>query len=208
MSTSQKVAYRIRRMNKGVPFSINRLRDLGTHAAVQKALSRLEKQGVIERVYKGIYSRPERLMTAPTVSVTASPKDVAREWAKTRGYTLVEQGHEASYRLGFQTQMPVRTIYWSNGPTRRFSVGNASVEVRHVADSKLRWKERPEGQLLRALLVLSPESVGATEFKRAISRLNLSESEARKVVKRLKSSSLRKSWKSKLEEFERNLFLD
>lgn len=54
-----------------------------------------------------------------------------------------------------QTQAPVKRIYWSNGPTREFKVGNETVIVQHKSESKLKWLNRPEGELLRGLLSLS-----------------------------------------------------
>ena len=154
-----KVTSRVNRMKRGVPFSITGFYSLGNHTSVQKALSRLAQEGVVERVSKGFYVRPKTLSSMPSIKATTSAEQVARVWAKEHGYKLVRQGQEAAYRLGLQTQAPMKTVYWSNGPSREFRIGNQVVEVRHIGAQKLRWVKEPVGSLLRGLLVTPPESV-------------------------------------------------
>jgi len=205
MSVAEKVHLRIKRIRKGVPFSASSFYGLGSSTAVQKALSRLVKSGEIERLSKGVYARPKTLASAPSVKVSASAERVARHWAKEHGYKLVRQGQESAYRLGLQTQAPIRTIFWSNGPSRTFQVGRQVVEVRHTGNSRLKWPGRPEGELLRGLLVTPANSVDFSELSKALSRLSLSGSEAKALLQRLHSAPLPSRWHSKLEAFERNL---
>ena len=143
MSVALKVSNRVERMKRGVPFSITGFYALGNRTSVQKALSRLAQEGVVERVSKGIYVRPKPLPSMPSIKTTASAEQVAKVWAKEHGYKLVSQGQEAAYRLGLQTQAPMRTIFWSNGPSREFRIGNEVVEVRHITEQKLRWGNAP-----------------------------------------------------------------
>lgn len=202
MSTSAKVIERIARLRKGVPFSIGGFYQLGSHTSVQKAMSRMVKEGEIVRVSKGMYVRPKPLTSVPGIKVTASPEQVAKAWAKERGFKLASQGLEAAYKLGFQRQAPVKTVLWTNGPTREFRVGNATVSVRHVSPKKLRWFGRPEGMLLRSISVTNPETIGIGAIKTALQRLSLSETEAMAVVKNLKSAPLPPGWQGKLEQIE------
>lgn len=202
MSTSAKVNERIARLRKGLPFSIESFYQLGSHTSVQKAMSRMVKEGEIVRVSKGFYVRPKSLPGVPGIKVTASPEQVASAWAKERGFKLASQGLEAAYKVGFQTQAPVKTVFWSNGPTREFKVGNASVSVRHVSPKKLHWLGRPEGVLLRSFAVTNPETIEIGAIKAALKRLSLSETEAKAVVKNLKSAPLPPGWQGKLEQLE------
>jgi hypothetical protein len=174
---------------------------------VQKTLSRLAQEGVVERVAKGMYVRPKPLASMPSIKITASAEQIARKWAQQNSYTLVRQGIESAYRLGLQTQAPVKTVFWTNGASRTFTVGNEVVEVRHVAESKLRWKSRPEGELLRSFTVTPANSVKLSELKKALSRLKLSESESRTAIKKLKSAPLPEGWHVKLEQFEQEMMV-
>jgi hypothetical protein len=81
-------------------------------------------------------------------------------------------------------------VFWSNGASSTFSVGNDIVEVRHVAESKLRWKSRPEGELLRSFTVTPANCVKLSELKKALTRLKLSEAQSRVAIKKLKAAPL------------------
>ncbi len=93
-------------------------------------------------------------------------------------------------------------MYWSNGPSREFRVGNQVVEVRHISRQKLRWEKAPEGTLLRGLLVTPPESVEVSGLKKAFQRLSLSPLETRSVLHKLRSLPLLNAWQGKLQQFE------
>ena len=198
MSTAMKVCERVGRIRKGVPFSIDGFYALGTRMAVQKAMSRMVKKGKIVRVCKGIYVRPKTLASVPSITVTASPEQIAKKWAQRRGFKLVSQGLEAAYKLGFQTQAPVKTVFWSNGPTREFKIGYASVLIRHVSDKKLQWAGKPEGMLLRAMSVTNPEHIEAGTIKAALKRLSLTKGEAKSIINKLKKTYLPAGWQDRL----------
>ena len=189
-------------MKRGSPFSITGFYTLGSRTSVQKAISRLAQEGVIERVSKGYYARPKPLPSMPSITTTASAEQVAKAWAKEHGYKLASQGQEAAYRLGLQTQAPMKTVFWSTGPSREFKVGNQVVEVRHTSSQKLRWEKEPEGALLRGLLVTPPEAVEVSGLKKAIQRLSLTPAEARTAIRRLIALPLLTSWQSKLQQLE------
>lgn len=99
MSVSALVCNRVSRMKRGFPFSIEKFYILGTTTSVQKAMSRLAKEGVIVRVPKGIYSRPKPLPNFPSIKIAAKAEEVAKTWARTHHCKLVPQGLEAAYRL-------------------------------------------------------------------------------------------------------------
>lgn len=202
MSVAMKVSSRVNRMERGVPFSIAGFYSLGSRTSVQKAISRLAQEGVVTRVSKGFYVRPKPLPSMPSIMITTSAEQVAKAWAKEHGYRLVSQGQEAAYRLGFQTQSPMKTVYWSNGPSREFRIGNQVVEVRHTSSQKLRWGKAPEGVLLRGLLVTPPESVELAGLKKAVQRLSLAPMETKAVLHKLRSLPLLHAWQGKLEQLE------
>ena len=56
-------------MQRGTPFTIEKFYSLGSVTAVQKAMSRLTKEGEIVRVAKGIYSRPKPLAALPSIKI-------------------------------------------------------------------------------------------------------------------------------------------
>lgn len=205
MSVAQKVLVRLNRIQRGLPFPIDGFYELGSETSVQKAFSRLAKEGVVARVSRGFYARPKPLPSLPNIKTITSANEVARAWAKKHGYKLVSQGLESAYRLGFQTQAPMTAVYWSDGPSRRFQVGNQIVEVKHRSPVQLRWNGKPEGALLRGLLVTPAEAVELNALATAFKRLSLTGSNAKSVIHKLLESPLPKPWQIKLESFERTL---
>lgn len=198
MSVTALARQRVNRMKRGIPFSISGFYSLGSRASVQQAMSRLVKEGLVVRVERGFYSRPKPLKNIPSINVVASANDVATAWAKERGYKITLQGLEAAYRLGLQTQAPVKRIYWSNGPTREFRVGNELVRVQHKSASRLRWLNQPEGELMRGLLSLNQEHTSPETLKYAFHRLSLSSTKAQLIAGKLINEPALHAWRSQL----------
>lgn len=205
MSVSELVKNRLSRMKRGTPFSIEKFYSLGSATAVQKTMSRLTKEGEVVRVAKGIYSRPKPLTSIPSIKMVATAEDVVKTWAKTHGYKMVPQGLEAAYRLGLQTQAPVKTVFWCSGPSRNFRVGNQEAEVKHTSRSKLQWAHKPEGELLRGLMFSSPEHTTVQQLSVALRRLNLSPEEKLTVVNKLLNSHLLAVWTPQLTHLKHTL---
>jgi len=205
MSISEKVKAQVMSMKFHEPFPISYFYALGCRSSVQNAMNRLLKEEVVERVSKGFYARPKYLESLPSIKYTTSAEQLARAWAKKHGYLLVSQGFEASYNLGFQTQAPMRVVFWSNGPSRNFKIGNGIVEVRHITEKKLRWPNKPEGELLRGLLENPPNFTKPQTILEAFKRLSLSDKDAIKVLHKLMTTPLLKAWKPKLQETEKIL---
>lgn len=202
MSVVALVRQRINRMRRGMPFAISGFYPLGSRASVQQAMSRLAKEGEIVRVDRGFYARPKPLKNIPSIKIVTSAEKVVAAWAKERGYKLTIQGLEAAYRLGMQTQAPIKRIYWTNGPSREFRVGNETVIVQHKSESKLKWLNRPEGELLRGLLSLSGKHARLESIKNAFSRLNISSRKMRQAIAlKLMSEPALQGWRTQLELF-------
>lgn len=151
---------------------------------------------------RGFYSRPKPLKALPSLTLIASAEKMATVWAKERGYNLAVQGLEAAYRLGMQTQAPVRRIYWSNGPSREFRIGNETVIVQHRSASRLKWLNRPEGELLRGMLSLGGKHAQLDAIKKAFSRLNIASHEMRRLITdKLINEPVLQGWRTQLERF-------
>jgi hypothetical protein len=81
-------------------------------------------------------------------------------------------------------------------------VGNSTVEVKHVASSKLKWLNQPEGIILRGLSVMEPEHFKPEQFRKVFKRLSLTGSEKERVLSNLKHSTLNSQWRQKLAQVE------
>lgn len=190
MSITNLVTARVKRMRKGVPFHLQNFYELGSPTTVQKAMGRLVEEGIVTRVSKGIYARPKPLRYAP-VTISASAESVAKLWAKEHGHKIVTQGMEDAYRLGMQTQAPMKKIFWTTGSSREFTVGNDVVQLlKRTGQQQLLFSNSPEGAIFRGLFTMHASEVTEITLLTAIKRLSLSREKALKVVTKLSKQTL------------------
>jgi Family of unknown function (DUF6088) len=127
---------------EGVPVAAKELLHLGARAAVDCNLSRLVRAG------RGLYVRPVagRFGVRPPESTK-----VVQALAEQRGERIVPHGAAAANELGLTTQVPVREVYLTSGPTRKLKLGQQVIELRHAPAWQLVLPGRPAGAAIRAL---------------------------------------------------------
>ena len=201
MTTQDIVLHYIDNLERGAPFYIDELYALASKGAVQKAIGKLVRAGKVVRVSKEMYAAPKPLPSVPSIVFTTIPEEIAKLWAKKHGYRLASQGFEAAYKIGFQTQAPVRTVYWSDGPTKEFTFGNAALFIRRVYSKKLKFSGQALGVLLRAIYVTNADAIEMKDLQTAFNRLSISNIEMESVLKQLQEEPLPKKWISKLKSF-------
>lgn len=123
--------------------------DLGSRAAVDQALARLAKTGRIRRITRGVSDFPKRQpklgMLSPSLAL------VAAAIARSTGSQLQISGAQAANRLGLSSQVPVRSVYLTDGPTRTIQVGSRAIDFRHTAPRTLTGAGTAAGLVIQAL---------------------------------------------------------
>jgi predicted transcriptional regulator of viral defense system len=155
---SKRVQRRIRAKREGAVFGAKDFLDLGSRAAVDQALSRLERSGFIRRVSRGIYDYPRR---NERLGITLSPltEEVVRAVAKRNASRIQVTGAEAANALGLSTQVPARIVYLTDGESRRLQLGGQVVEFRHTTPRNLATAGKVSGTVIQALRHLGREHV-------------------------------------------------
>jgi len=133
---------------EGTAMSAKELLHLGNRAAVDQALSRLAKRGELLRVSRGVYVRlvEGRFGTRPP-----SVESVVAGIARLTGESIGTTGAAAANKLGLTTQVPVRMVYVTSGPSRRLTLGANEIELKHVPEWQVGLTGRPAGDAIRAL---------------------------------------------------------
>ena len=128
---------------EGVPMAAKELLHLGNRAAIDQTLSRLVQRGSLIRVGRGLYVLPVegRFGARPPESAK-----VVRAIVEQHGENVVPHGAAAANELGLTTQVPVREVYLTSGPTRNLRLGKQVVELRHAPA----WQLALPGQIGRA----------------------------------------------------------
>lgn len=156
-STTELVRQRFEGIPVGEPFASASFLDCGTRASVDQALSRLAKAGIIERVARGVFVRPE--VSRFVGKVMPEPGKVVRAIAKSTGSIVQVHGSEAARQFGLSTQVSMQPVFSTSGPSRRVRVGAMEIRMIHTSPGKLVLAERPAGLALSALLYLGKEGV-------------------------------------------------
>jgi hypothetical protein len=143
---------------EGTPLVAKELLHLGNRAAVDQALSRLVQRGALRRAGRGIYVLP---VEGRFGTRAPSTQKMVQGLAAQRGETIVPHGASAANELGLTTQVPVRAVYLTSGPSRRLKLGAQTVEFRHAPTWQLIFPGRAAGDAVRALAWLGPENARA-----------------------------------------------
>lgn len=177
MIAKNKVAKSIRQQiamtQEGEPFLTASLLCYGSRAAVDQALSRLAKEGFVERISRGVYVRPEYHRFVG--KIMPEPLKVANAIAQSTGTVVQIHGAEAARQLELTTQMPTQAVFNTSGSSKRIKVGALEVHLRHISPRKLALAGRPAGVALAALWYLGKNSVTVETIEKIHRKLTKNE---------------------------------
>jgi len=173
MSTIQKIRKKVSRLESGRPYTTREFLQFGSRAAVDQALARLVKAGILSRPARGVYARPKK---NPYVGeIPPEPMAIAKAISKEVGAVVQVHGAEAARQMGFSTQVPVKTVFYTSGPSRYFRLGRMEVRLKKVSQRKLALAGSPAGVALTALWYLGKNEVTPASIEQVRSCLSLEE---------------------------------
>lgn len=157
-SVEQQILDRIHVEKDGWAFSQADFAHLARREAVDQALSRLQRRGHLRRVVRGVYDLPR---VSPFLGhiLGPDPDAVAAALARKFGWRIQPSGVTALNRLGLSTQVPGRHVYLSDGPSRRFLLGNVELAFRHTALKEAGFAHPESALLVQALKALGEDHV-------------------------------------------------
>lgn len=154
----EKMLSRIYGNGRGWAFSQADFADLGSRSAVDLALHRREKEGLIRRVIRGVYDHPRH---SDLLQKTVSPDldQVAHALARKFAWRIQPDGATAQNLLGLSTQVPARVLYLSDGPDRSYKVENTALIFEHTALKEAGFKLRESQLIVQALKALGEQRI-------------------------------------------------
>jgi hypothetical protein len=165
-SVPNRIVKRARAGGRGGVFTPRDFLDVAARAAVDQALSRLAKGGKLRRLTRGLYDFPK---VHPKLGpLSPAPDDVAQALARETGSQVQIAGARAANALGLSTQVPAKSIYLTDGPSRRVVLGKRVVDLRHASPKHLIAPGSPAGTVVQALRHLGP--VRATDVVHVAAR--------------------------------------
>ena len=131
------------------------------------------------RLGRGVYALPVqgRFGARPP-----STESVVEAIEAASGEVVVASGASEANALGLTTQVPLKEIFLTSGPSRKLYLGSREVELKHGNRCQLFMGKRPAGKAIRALLWLGPEQA-PTIMQTLRTKLEVSEWEAMRAAR-------------------------
>lgn len=123
--TLNKLAERIAQMEKGAIFFPSDFVDISSTDAVRQTLSRLVKKGTIRRIAQGIYCIP-RKNEMLGLEIMPTSDEIAKRVAERDMVKIVPTGDMALNQTGLSSQLPVNTVYLTNGARKQIALSNGN----------------------------------------------------------------------------------
>ncbi|MFP3757689.1 DUF6088 family protein [Cupriavidus sp. SIMBA_020] len=153
-SVPAQIMSRARAQGPGGVFTPSDFLDVGGRASVDQALSRLAKKGTLRRLARGLYDFPK--VHPQLGALSPVPDDVAQALARETGSKVQIDGARAANALGLTTQVPSKSSYLTNGPSRRVVLGKRVVDLRHASPKHLVAPGSIVGNVIQALRHVGP----------------------------------------------------
>ena len=155
---------------RGVVFSTEEYAHYGDPDAVQKALSRMARKGVLLRVCHGIYCYPKIDKELGLGQLFPSYEDIAQVIAKRDKVRIFPAGALAQNMLGLSTHVPMNVVYLTDGSNRKVNVKNGrGILFRHVSPKKLAFNSNnvtnEHKKQLKTVLEQHPEPFSTHDIK-------------------------------------------
>ena len=158
MSVIGEIKNRINDMVEGDIMMTSDFADLSSITTIRKCLGRCVDDGIIRRIFDGVYEKPKfsRLLNE---YMPADPEKVAYALAKTYHWTIAPCGDIALNKLGLSTQVPTVWSYVSDGPYRNFAWDNIQIKFKHKANREISLLSQQTVLVIEAIQALGKERI-------------------------------------------------
>ena len=158
-----KVISRIQRKGRGSVHVPGDFLDLGSREAIDLALHRLVKNGVLRRLARGVYDLPKEHPALGKLS--PSPESIAQALAGRDQARLQPAGAYAANALGLSEQVPAKATFLTDGPSRTVKIGPTTIQLRRTTPRNMAAAGRLSGLVIQAFRELGKEHVTAERIK-------------------------------------------
>ncbi|KAF0131561.1 MAG: hypothetical protein FD155_85 [Bacteroidetes bacterium] len=172
-SIDDKIITKIKKAKRGTLYFAEDFLSYGTAKAVSKALERLEKKDVIERISRGIYSRIEvDPIIGPLKPSTEAIAEAIRKRDKAR---IMLTGAAALNALGLSTQVPMNVVYLTDGAARKIDLGKRKILFKKASPKNLSAIGKISGLVIQALKEIGKDKATEQEIQLILMHLETEE---------------------------------
>lgn len=153
---------------KGKIFTNSDFYDVGGKAAVEKALSRLNKEEKIFRILDGYYTIPKYSEIIKEYSYP-SPDQLANKIAEKYSWKISPFGETALNLFGFSTQVSAKYEYISDGPYRDYEYRNQIIKFKHTNNKNISIFSKELSLVIQVIKALGKENITTIQYERLAS---------------------------------------
>lgn len=169
-SINSKVFSAIVGHGRGWVFTPAHFSRLGSRTAVASALTHLKRKGTIRQLTWGLYDYPRNDkqlgLLAPTIDAIAAALQI-RDAVR-----LQPSGAYAANLLGLSTQIPVKVVFLTDGPSRKIQLGKQIIILKRTTPRNMATAGKISGLVIQALRHLGQRHVDANIEALLKNRLN------------------------------------
>ena len=134
------------------------------------ALTRLEREGKIRRLARGVYDRPRPHPVLGSMGATTDA--VVAAVARGRHLRLLPSPQLASNQLGISTQVPAKIVYHTDGAPSKIRLDKLEIVFRRNSGRVLALADRASGLVAQALRDLGEKNVTPAVIRQLRARLD------------------------------------
>lgn len=146
---------RIMSLPAGSVFIVSDFTDITEYENAKKCLLRLEKEGLIRRVIRGIYDKP---FFSNILNEYAAPniEEVAKAIARNYNWKTSPTGITALNLLGLSTQVTNSYEFYSSGQYKTYEIGKITIHFKHKSSKELLDLSYKTSLVVNAIKELGP----------------------------------------------------
>ena len=151
--------------------------DLAEPRIISMYLSRMLADGTLEKVKRGVYTKPRRSDWLGT-AVPPKSDEIAKAIARNFGWTIVPCGDTALNTLGLSTQIPAVWLYVSDGPYKTYEADGIKLQFKHTdRKNELIGISYQSALVIQALRALGKNQIDSYTLQKLSSKMSKQEKE-------------------------------
>lgn len=154
-SEMELIRTRIKNASQGSVFVVSDFTDVATYENAKKCLLRLEKEGLIRRVIRGVYDKP---YFSSVLSEYSAPniEEIAKAIARNYNWKIAPSGLAALNLLGLSTQVVNSYEFFSSGQYKTYKIGAITICFKHKSSKELLDLSYTSSLVVNAIKELGP----------------------------------------------------
>ncbi len=129
----------------------------GSAATIKMSLSRLVKEGKIQRLAHGIYLHAK--IHPAMGKLQLSLDEIAEAIAQKEHIRIRPSGAYPLNKLGLSNQVPTRIVYITDGQVKQIRIGRGSIKFKPVSPKKFGTIGKISGLLIQGLEEIGPKQI-------------------------------------------------